>query len=182
MVFTAVTAFLSVIGPLTPGYRYSLVTVGNVLGGIVLAMAFWWLREAATGRLPMVPARAPLPRASIVISLLHVAFGAAASAHEMRGERGFAFLHLGSALLFTMVIGATLLHHRHDEASRGWRLIAVVLLVAQILAGAIMLPIDMRPPWIAFAHAMLTPVFAMALVSIALQAPAVRAASSANPQ
>ena len=41
----AATVLLAVIGPLTPGYRFSAVTIANVVAGTVLVDACWWLRE-----------------------------------------------------------------------------------------------------------------------------------------
>jgi len=48
----AATLVLALIGPLTPGYRFTAVTVANVLGGTVLLASCWWLRE----RLAAAPA------------------------------------------------------------------------------------------------------------------------------
>ena len=71
------TLLLSVIGRHTPGYRLDVVTVANVLGGIALASAFWWLRGASG------PARAGGDRvalAALGVLFALAALGAAADA------------------------------------------------------------------------------------------------------
>jgi heme A synthase len=163
----ATTVFLAVIGPLTSGYRITAVTVGNVVGGMVLLMAFVWLRESViVDSLPRKPV-APLLRAALFIFLLHVATGAATSAHEMHGIRWFAFVHLGTALLSTMFIGAALWARRDDQLVAGRVVSAACLMGMLLLLGFAMTWLGARPVWLTFAHGMLSPLLAIPLVSMA---------------
>lgn len=163
----AATVFLAVIGPLTTGYQITAVTVSNVVGGMVLLMAFVWLRESVSfdprSRKPIEP----LLRATIIVFLLHVATGAAASAGEMHGIRWFAFLHLGTAMLSTMFIGAALWARRGDQSVAGRVIIAACLMGMLLLLGFLMTWLGARPIGLAFVHGMLSPLLAILLVSMA---------------
>jgi len=165
----ATTAILALIGPLTPGYRIAGVTVGNVAGGMVLLMAFWWLRELAATHPSICQPVETLMRAAVFVFLAHVATGAAASAQEMHGVRWLAFLHLGTALLAVMFIGASLWDRHRESSMAGWRAATAVLLFAQVLLGFGMMWLDARPIWLAFLHGMLSPLLAIGLVSLALR-------------
>ncbi len=163
----AATVFLAVIGPLTTGYQITAVTVSNVVGGMVLLMAFVWLRESVNfDALPRRPIE-PLLRATIFVFLLHVATGAAASANEMHGIRWFAFLHLGTALLSAMFIGATLWDRRCDRSMAGRVVMATWTMAMLLVLGFAMTWLGARPIWLAFVHGMLSPLLAIALVSMA---------------
>ena len=164
----ATTVALAIIGPLTPGYRLAGITVGNVAGGMILLMAFWWLRErVATHPAPYGPAES-LIRATLFVFLVHVATGAAASAQEMHGIRWFAFLHLATALLAIMFIGAILWDRRGESLTIG-RMTATAVLLAEVALGGGLMWFDDRPIWLAFSHGMLSTMLAMALVSMAIR-------------
>ncbi|MBL0123961.1 MAG: hypothetical protein IPP88_14960 [Betaproteobacteria bacterium] len=163
----AATVFLAVIGPLTTGYQITAVTVSNVVGGMVLLMAFVWLRESVSfDPRPRKPIE-PLLRATIFVFLLHVATGAAASASEMHGIRWFAFLHLGTALLSTMFIGATLWYRRCDRLMARRVAVTAWLTVTLLMLGFLMMWLGARPTWLAFVHGMLSPLLAIPLASMA---------------
>ena len=163
------TAVLAVIGPLTPGYRVAAVTVGNVLGGMVLLIAFWWLRESVAAD---SAARKPvdgLLRAAIIVFLLHVTTGAAASANQMHGIRWFAFVHLGTAMLSIMFVGASLWDHRREPSLAAWSAATTILMVAQSGLGFALIWHGSRPAWLGLLHGMLSPMLAIALVSLAIR-------------
>lgn len=165
----AATVLLAAIGPLTPGYRFATVTVANVVGGTVLLMACWWLREALATAPAHRQARDPLLLPALLVFLAHVGIGAAASALSVRGMRWVAFMHMGSAVLVVIFVGS-LLWTRYGRA-RLTRLVGAMtlLLVAQIALGLALMAADPRPVWLGFLHAMLSPLLAAGLVSIAVR-------------
>lgn len=165
----AATVLLAAIGPLTPGYRFTAVTVANVVGGTVLLMAFWWLREALVAAPTEIRARDPLLFPALLALVVHVGCGAAASALQMRGIRWVAFIHVGSAVLVVIFVG-TLLWVRHGRPALT-RLVSTMtlLLAAQVLLGIVLLGLEQRPVWLGFLHAMLSPLLAAGLVSIAVR-------------
>ena len=167
----AATLILALIGPLTPGYRVAAVTILNVLGGVVLLMAFWWLRELmATDSATRLPVTTLL-RATILVFLAQVATGAAASAYQMHGVRVFAVLHLGTALLSTMFVGASLWERKATRPTVGWSVAAACVMIAQLSLGFVLMAVEARPLWLAFLHAMLAPMLAIPLVSMAIRSP-----------
>lgn len=170
------TVLLAAIGPLTTGYRLPSVTVGNVAGGVVLLMAFWWLREsAATEGSIRTRADSPLLPAAICVFLAHVAMGAAASAHEMHGVRGFALMHLGTAMVATMFLAATAWTYRSRPRQSPWPDALACLLIAQLVIGFTLMALGSRPVPLGFVHAMLSPMLGITLVSTAARAtPVVR--------
>ena len=163
----AATIVLAIIGPLTPGYRIAAITIVNVGGGMVLLMTFWWLREAVATQALVGKSVEPLLRATIFVFLAQIATGAAASAFEMHGMRGFALLHLGTALLAVMFIGASILARRREPILAAWTLATTALLVAQVVLGLVLMWLGTRPLWLAYLHGMLSPLLAIALVSMA---------------
>lgn len=165
------TVMLAVIGPLTPGYRFLAVTVANVVGGMVLLMAFWWLRESLAAAPPSRRSSDPLLTIAFVAYLAHAGSGAAASALEIRGIRWVAFVHLGTAMLATMFVGAILWELRGRHALGRIVRSMAFLLAMQLVFGLATLWIDHRPVWMSFIHAMLALFFAVGLVSIAVRDP-----------
>lgn len=161
------TVMLAIIGPLTPGYRLTIVTVGNVVGGMILLMAFWWLRESAVNKLLTRKPVEPLLLITILVFLAHVAAGAAASAFDMHNVRWFVFVHIGTAMLTTMFVGASLWDRRRDASIAGWTVATVGLLVLQVALGCALTWLGTRPTWLAYVHGMLSPLLAIALVSLA---------------
>ena len=163
----AVTIFLALIGPMTPGYRHAAVTVGNIVGGMVLLMSFCWLRESVLAGSPVSKPLDPVLRATIVFFLVHIATGAATSAVEMHGVRGVTFLHMGTAMLSTSLISASLWERRGESTLANWTAATTVLLAVQIALGVALLWSVSRPIWLAFGHGMVSPMLAIALVSLA---------------
>ena len=161
------TVMLAIIGPLTPGYRLTIVTVGNVVGGMILLMAFWWLRESVANKLLTRKPVEPLLLITILVFLAHIAAGAAASALEMRDVRWFAFVHIGTAILATMFVGASLWDRRRDVSIAGWTAATVGLMLLQMALGCALMWLGTRPTWLAYAHGMLSPLLAITLVSLA---------------
>ena len=160
------TLLLAVIGPLTPGYRYSAVTIANVVAGTALLAACWWLRARLTRSKTLTQAQMPMFRVTVSIFLLHIALGAAASDFEMRGTHWVAFIHSGSAMLTTLLIGSILWDTR--KSTRSARLVVAMagLLVIQVTLGLISLWLSGRPVGLGFVHAMLSPLLLAGLVSL----------------
>ena len=157
----------AIIGPLTPGYRMTTVTVANVVGGMVLLMAFWSLRESAVSKLLTRNPVDPLLFITIMVFLAHVATGAAASAFDMHNVRWFVFVHIGTAMLATMFVGATLWDLWRDASIAGWIVATAGLMVLQVALGCALMWLGTRPTWLAYVHGMLSPLLAITLVSLA---------------
>ena len=169
------TVMLAIIGPLTPGYRMTTVTVGNVVGGMILLMAFWSLRESAVSKLLTRNSVEPLLLITILVFLAHVATGAAASALDMHNVRWFVFVHIGTAMFVTMFVGATLWDRRHDATIAGWTVATAGLMVLQLALGCALMWLGTRPTWLAYMHGMLSPLLAITLVSLANRGSPMRA-------
>lgn len=164
----AATVVLALIGPLTPGYRYAAVTVANVVGGTVLLASFWWLRESLATATLRIPPGHPMLRTTFGVLFLHVGLGAAASALEMRAIHWVAFLHVGTAMLTSLLVGAILWDRRAYKPLAQWVRTLAAVLVAQVVLGLLLLWIGGRPPpALGLVHAMLSPLLAVGLVSIA---------------
>jgi heme A synthase len=161
----ATTVALALIGPMTPGYRVSAVIVGNIFGGVLLLMSCWWLREVTVQAMPRPRQNHPLLRITVVLFLAHIATGAAASASAMHGLRGAAFIHLGTAVIATMFLGAAAWTCRHTATRPAT--VAASLLAAQVGLGFLLLTLPDRPLVLAFIHGVLTPLLAATLVSLA---------------
>jgi peptidoglycan/LPS O-acetylase OafA/YrhL len=157
------TLMLALIGRYTPGYRFDLVTVLNMAGGVALAAAFWALRPRASTR--------PDPVALIALGLLVVlaVAGAAADASAMRGSRDFGPLHVWMAAAF----GCFALVAAWRSRMRRWLAAATAsLTVAQIAVGlAILASGELRPLALGWVHAMAACVLALLLVSLAFGRP-----------
>ncbi|MBK6592708.1 MAG: hypothetical protein IPG23_08170 [Burkholderiales bacterium] len=162
----ACTVLLAVIGPLTPGYRYHTVTITNVMAGTVLLMACWWLRVALVSALPKAKSMQPMVRGTMVLLVVHVGLGAAASAFAARGTHWVSFVHSGSAMLTLMLVGSIVWDRRGVDRLRIPVLFTAGLLVFQLVLGVSALWADGRPVWLGFVHAMLSPLLAAGLVTI----------------
>jgi heme A synthase len=168
------TLVLAVIGPLTPGYRASAVTIVNVATGLLLLMSFWWLRESL--------ARPTQPRrrldgfvwAALAALLLHVASGAAASFYEMHALRWPAFVHLASFALCLIVFGVVLREQRGDASVRRCGTLLAGLFTGQALLGYVLMWQESRNVGLSFLHAMVSPLVALALVSLAVRSAAAK--------
>jgi heme A synthase len=169
VVIAATTVVLALIGPLTPGYRFTAVTVANVLGGTLLLAACWWLRETLATRQTRHNALRPILKAALIVLFMHITAGATTSALEMRGIHGFAVVHQGSAMLAIILLGAILWDK--DRPAHLARLFSAMkwLLGAQIALGLTFVLIDGRPAWLAVVHALFSPLLAAGLVSIAVR-------------
>lgn len=157
----ALTLLLSAIGRYTPGYRFDQVTVLNVVGGIGLAAAFWWLR-ASTG--------SPRPDivASIALGLLLVlaTLGACADANAMRGARAFVPMHLVFAPVFVIAAFYAAWRQRHRLFLAAG---VVVLILIQVVLGFVLVAgPDMRSMMPAWIHGMIAMALAFLLVSLAV--------------
>ena len=162
----ATTVILALIGPLTPGYRLAGVTVVNVGCGVLLLLSFWWLRESAA---PDAAGNRPLDAfswAAMVALLVQVGTGAAASAWEMHAVHWPALVHLASGLFCAILVGSVLLDQRSKPGPLGRRWLVAGLLAGQLLLGYLLMWQDERSVALSFAHAMLAPLLAGALVSL----------------
>lgn len=164
----AATVLLAVIGPLTPGYRFSAVTIANVVAGTVLVAACWWLRETLVV--------APIPAAwdsmlslTMAVFAAHVSLGAASSAYAVRGSHWVAFLHTGSAMLTTLLLASILWDRRLRPALSVRIRVMAGLLGLQLVLGMVSLWMDVRPVALGFVHAMVSALLAAGLVSIAVR-------------
>ena len=151
------TLLLAIIGQWTPGYRFDLVTVVNVVGGIALAAAFWALR-AQPG------AGDACAWMALAILLALASIGAAADAAAMRGERAFGPLHLWGAAIFTAFALASAWRQR---SRRALAVATAILTLAQAGLGLGLLAISGRPIAAAWLHAILACALALLLVSLA---------------
>lgn len=163
----AATVLLAVIGPITPGYRFIAVTVANVVAGTVLLASCWWLHEALATESRSAAMQHPLLRVTIAVFIVHVGLGAAASAYEMREIHWVAFLHSGSGMLTTMLVGVVLWDRRKHARLATLVSGMIGLLAVQVTLGLVSLWIDVRPVGLGFVHAMLSPLLAAGLVSLA---------------
>jgi hypothetical protein len=92
--------------------------------------------------------------------------GAGASAYQMLGLHWPARVHLGSAVLCVYLLLALLIEKRHSSAQPHSGKVLEYLMFTQLLSGAALIWLDHRPLWLSFMHAMLSPLLAMALVSL----------------
>lgn len=163
------TLVLAIVGPLTPGYRIAAITVVNVTVGMLLLMAFWWLREAVACPTSIGKPIDALTGATLLCFLVHVGVGAAASAYAMHGLHWPAFFHLASLLVF-IVLAGNLLRQRISERLLDlatWSLLGMLIL--QMVLGYFLMWQTPRPVGLSFIHAMLSPLLALALVSLVLR-------------
>jgi len=156
------TLLLSAIGRYTPGYRFDLVTVLNVVGGIGLAAAFWWLRlSTGTTRPPDVVATATLGLLLVMATL-----GAGVDTFAMRGERSLIPLHLVFAPVFLVAALFTAWRHRRRPVAA---ISMVVLIMLQVVLGFVLVAgpdiRSMAPAWV---HGMIAMAIAFMLVSLAV--------------
>lgn len=163
------TVILAVVGPLTPGYKLSAITVVNVGCGMLLLMAFWWLREsivAASASVSKIRAIGVFSWTALLFFVLHVGTGAAASAWEMKGVRWPAFVHLGSLIVCIILIGKLVILRRRQYLLIRYTTAVEVIFVMQFLTGYVLMWQDQRAVILSFLHGMLSPALAMALVSL----------------
>ena len=151
------TLLLAAIGRYTPGYRFDLVTVANVVGGIGLAVAFWWLRAGADG----AAGGDALAAVALVPLLVLGALGAGVDAAAMRGERAFGPLHLWLATVFSALVLAAAWRQRSRPAAK----VVATLCAAQFALGFFLL--GARPMELTCAHALLACGLALGLVQLA---------------
>ncbi len=165
----AATLLLAVIGPLTPGYRFSVVTIANVVAGTVLVAACWWLRETLVVAPSPVATRDSMLPLTMAVFAVHVGLGAAASAYAVRGAHWVAFVHSGSGMLTTLLLASVLWDRRLRPAmSAGVRTMAG-LLGLQLVLGMASLWMEVRPVALGFVHAMVSALLAAGLVSVAVR-------------
>lgn len=165
----AATLLLAVIGPLTPGYHYSAVTIVNVVAGTVLLAACWWLWEVLTDTRSMEITQQPQMRLTIAIVFLHIGLGAAASDYAMHGTQWVSFVHSGSAMLVTLLVGSILWDSRNRASVAKLVVGMAILLSIQIALGLISLWVEGLPVGLGVVHAMLSPILVAGLVSIAVR-------------
>ncbi|MDO8286173.1 MAG: hypothetical protein Q7T69_14280 [Rhodoferax sp.] len=165
----AATVLLALIGPLTPGYRFSAVTIANVVAGTVLVAACWWLRETLAVAPSPVATRDSMLLLTMAVLATHVGLGAAASAHAVRGAHWVAFLHTGSAMLTTLLLASILWDRRSRPAMSARVRLMAALLGLQLVLGMVSLWLELRPVALGFVHAMVSALLAAGLVSVAVR-------------
>jgi heme A synthase len=163
----AATVGLALIGPWTPGYRYSAVTIANVLGGTVLLGAYWWLRVTLAASAPLERARLqPLQRSMLAMLVVQVSLGAATSALAMRGSHGMAYLHAGVAIVTSMLMGSVLWQRRGDARMERVVVVMAGALGLQLVLGLVSLGFDGGLVALRFVHAMLSALLVGGMVSL----------------
>lgn len=162
------TAVLAVIGPLTSGYRFAWITVLNVTTGMLLLIAFWWLRTRASVADATPRATSRLSWLALVAFVVHVASGAATSAWDMSGVRWLAFLHLGSLFPAVILIGLIVMDRRGKRAADRIIRALLGLLAIQGTIGYMLMQMDARPRGVMLLHGLLSPALALTLVSLML--------------
>lgn len=156
------TLLLSAIGRYTPGYRFDQVTVLNVVGGIGLAAAFWWLRESGgSARRPDVVASAALGLLLVLATL-----GACADANAMRGTHAFVPMHLVFAPVFVVTALFAAWRQRHRFVLAG--ALAALILTQVVLGFVLVAGPDIRAMMPAWIHGMIAMAVAFLLVSLAV--------------
>ena len=165
----AATVLLAVIGPLTPGYRFSAVTIANVVAGTVLVAACWWLRETLVVPPGPIATWDSMLSLTTVVVAVHVGLGAAASAYAVRGAYWVAFLHTGSAMLTTLLLASILWDRRLRPVMSVRVRVMAGLLGLQLVLGMVSLWMDVRPVALGFVHSMVSALLAAGLVSIAVR-------------
>ena len=165
----AATVVLALIGPLTPGYRYASVTIANVVGGTVLLMACWWLREAATLGAAKAGGKSTMLVVAVLAFLIHIVSGAATSALHVRGMDWVAYVHIASALLFVFTAGEIFWVRLNHTQTTVLAVRLTAVLVLQIALGLFLMWQDRQPVWLAVVHALVSQIFAAGLVSLSLQ-------------
>lgn len=165
----AATVLLAVIGPLTPGYRFTAVTIANVVAGTVLVAACWWLRETLVVPPGPVATWDSMLSLTMVVVAVHVGLGAAASTYAVRGAHWVAFLHTGSAMLSTLLLASILWDRRLRPAMCVRVRVMAGLLGLQLVLGFVSLWMEVRPVTLGFVHAMVSALLAAGLVSIAVR-------------
>ncbi len=163
----ATTLVLAAIGPLTPGYRYSVVTIVNVVAGTALLMACWWLHVALAKTACQKRTIQPTMRAALVLLMVHIALGAAASAWGARGVQWVAYLHSGTAMLFLVLASSILWELRSNVPLRGAVLFSALLLALQVVAGLLAFWLPVLPAGLGLAHGLMSVLLAGSLVGIA---------------
>ncbi len=163
------TLVLSVIGPMTPGYRLPLVTIANVAVGLQLLMAFAWLREVARPPTLMRTRCGGFERAAMVAFVLHSATGAATSAALAQGGRLPVLLHLVTLGAWLVLAGAVGWFRQDRDGLAVRRTCLLALVALQSLIGYLALAPSERSLGLLLAHALISPVLALVLVSLAVR-------------
>jgi len=167
----ALTVILAILGRYTPGYKAAAVTLGNVVGGMLLACSFWWLREsAASPAAPSDPRAAALAVIAFVALLVQSALGALSSAMALRGAHDLEALHATTGVaLAVLALFAAFPHRNRARTVLPARAVAIAV-GFQLAFGAWMaLSPDPRPWVLAWLQAMMACVLGLALVCLAVR-------------
>ena len=165
----AATVLLAIIGPLTPGYRYATVTIANVVGGSILLMSCWWLRETSAYGNAQAIGKNNTVAVAMFLFLTHIATGAATSALHVRGMDWVGYVHIGSALLFLFTAGEILWTRSGHPTSTKLANRMTGILLLQIAMGVLLMWLGRQPVWLAVVHALVSQIFAAGLVSLGMQ-------------
>lgn len=155
------TVMLATIGRHTPGYRVMAVTVGNVTGGVLLACAFWWMREQSREGFRGLSMSAFV---ALVVLVSQAALGAGMSALAMHGEHAIGPLHLWAASVLVVLVGVAAWQGRaHAPLALG----AVGLTLLEWGMGFLVMAAgEPRPLALTLTHAVASCVLALVLVSL----------------
>jgi cytochrome c oxidase assembly protein subunit 15 len=176
----ALTVFLAVIGRYTTGYKVPAVTLGNVVGGIALVCAFWWLnRQATRGSLEPAGHATAFAWLALAALLAQSGLGAATSALAMRGDRLLDPIHLAVGLLVVALTALAAWPHCKRRDSTCIFALGIAILAAFQFASGLFLAAagaarPLAPAWI---HALTACALGMGLIALAVRKPADRGTS-----
>jgi heme A synthase len=160
------TVLLALLGRWTTGYRHPEVTVGNVAGGVALVGAFWALREAVRGPLPIagLPAAAMARLAALAV-IAQAGLGAATSA--LRGSiELLGPAHVATALLVAAQVAiAAWPQRRAGNAAQPAQLL-LGLTALQLALGALSLAPE-RATLLVWLHTMVAAAMVSACLALA---------------
>jgi heme A synthase len=165
----AATLLLTLIGPLTPGYRFTIVTAATIVGGTALLASCWWLRERLANVRENRRAPGTLLKATLLVVFIHIVAGATASAFALRGIHGVSIVHQLSALLLIVLLGAILWDKGFQSQHPRLHTVMTWLLYAQLALGFTLLLAQGHLVWLALAHALCSPLLVAGLVSMAVR-------------
>ncbi len=164
----ALTVLLALVGRYTPGYRITAITVGNVVGGMALACAFWWLREEYRAALRGRGDGGSAALVAIAALLVHAGVEAAASALALHGKPFSPVLHVATGAA-VVVVAAFCTWRERPRGDRAAAYIAATAVGVQFVCTiALDFPGSSRPAIAAWLHPMAGAIAALGFVSLAV--------------
>ena len=163
---------LSIIGPLTSGYKSGVITVMNVVTGTIMLMAYWWISETillTKNNHLHTESKTKYRHTWLIWVTLHIATGAAASAGYMYGMEWLYYLHL---LTFLKLLWITIQKKKTSKQSPSTSIEAIVsnvLVVFQFVSGSVMIWHDNRGLFLSFMHAIFSYLLVLMTISVVVR-------------